>query len=104
MKKRFEELDWRQTALGDLSLRRRRDPISGADVHEVKLGDEFLMASLFTAGEVALAELGLARCAEKALDVAVGGLGLGYTAAAALAATRVRSVPGVQTCALPICS
>ena len=31
---------------------------SGEDVHEVKLGDDFLMSSLFTAGEIALTRLG----------------------------------------------
>lgn len=92
MSLRFEEIDWRPTAMGDISLRRRRDPVSGLDVHEVKLGDEFLMSSLFTAGEVALADLGLAKCADTALDVAVGGLGLGYTASAVLEDERMRSV------------
>lgn len=84
MSARFEEIDWRPTAMGDISLRRRRDPASGADVYEVKLGDEFLMSSLFTAGEIALAELGLAKLQDAELDVVVGGLGLGYTAEAAL--------------------
>jgi spermidine synthase len=85
MSLRFEEIDWRQTPIGDISLRRRRHPATGEDVYEVKLGDEFLMSSLFTAGEIALAELGLATLPDDArLDVAVGGLGLGYTARAAL--------------------
>ncbi|MBB5935873.1 spermidine synthase [Streptomyces zagrosensis] len=92
MSMRFEEIDWRPTAMGDISLRRRRDPGSGAEVYEVKLGDEFLMSSLFTAGEVALAQLGLAGVPDTALDVAVGGLGLGYTAQAALEDERVRSL------------
>lgn len=92
MSLRFEEIDWQPTAMGDISLRRRRDPVSGLDVHEVKLGDEFLMSSLFTAGEVALAELGLAESCDTALDVAVGGLGLGHTASAVLDDPRVRSL------------
>ena len=33
---------------------------AGEDVYEVKLGDEFLMSSLFTEGEIALTRLGLA--------------------------------------------
>ena len=56
----FEELAYRRTPLGDLSLRRRTELTLGVEVYEVKLGDEFLMSSLFTAGEIALAELGLA--------------------------------------------
>ncbi|MDO0936333.1 spermidine synthase [Streptomyces sp. DG2A-72] len=95
MSARFEEIDWRPTAMGDISLRRRRDPASGDDVYEVKLGDEFLMSSLFTAGEIALTRLGLAQLPHtepEELDIAVGGLGLGYTARAALEDPRVRSL------------
>lgn len=80
----FEELDFRRTRIGDLSLRRRREPATGADVIEVKLGDHFLMSSLFTEGEVALARLGLDGLPGDRLDVIVGGLGLGHTAAAVL--------------------
>ncbi|WP_369260158.1 spermidine synthase [Streptomyces sp. R35] len=92
MSARFEEIDWRATPMGEISLRRRRDPVSGEDVYEVKLGDEYLMSSLFTAGEVELARLGLAELPDGPLDVAVGGLGLGYTARAALDDPRVRSL------------
>ncbi|MFH9296288.1 spermidine synthase [Streptomyces sp. NPDC017520] len=98
MTTRFEELDWKPTPIGDISLRRRRDPLSGDDVYEVKLGDEFLMSSLFTEGEIALARLGLAPVAHHpGLDVAVGGLGLGYTAHAALEERNVRSLIVVDT-------
>jgi spermidine synthase len=92
---RFEEIDWRPTPIGEISLRRRRHPVSGDDVYEVKLGDEFLMSSLFTTGEIALTELALAQLPGTELpelDVAVGGLGLGYTAQAALDDARVRSL------------
>ncbi|WP_327434800.1 spermidine synthase [Streptomyces sp. NBC_01236] len=92
MSARFEEIDWRATPMGEISLRRRRDPVSGEDVYEVKLGDEYLMSSLFTAGEVELARLGLAEPPDGPLDVAVGGLGLGYTARTALDDPRVRSL------------
>lgn len=51
------ELDWKPTPISDTSLRRRRDPLSGDDVYEVKLGDEFLMSSLFTEGEIAPPDL-----------------------------------------------
>jgi hypothetical protein len=55
MSVRFEELDWRETPLGAISLRRRRDPQSGDDVYEVKLDDDFLMSSLFTVAEIDVA-------------------------------------------------
>jgi len=88
-----EELDFQPTAIGELSLRRRSEPrLGGKVVYEVKLGDEFLMSSLVTAGEVALADRALAATTGEALDVVVGGLGLGYTARAALAHGRVRSM------------
>ena len=56
----FQELDFRPTPMGVLSLRRRRQLSSGIDIYEIKLGDEFLMSSLFTAAEISLARLGLA--------------------------------------------
>ncbi|MCZ7415404.1 MULTISPECIES: spermidine synthase [unclassified Streptomyces] len=98
MSARFEEIDWRPTPKGDISLRRRRDPVTGQDVHEVKLGDEFLMSSLFTVGEEELARLGLApvRVPGAELDVVVGGLGLGYTARTVLRDDRVRSLLVVE--------
>ena len=81
----FEELDYQKTELGDLILRRRRMlSLEGAEVFEIKLGASFLMSSLFTKVEVALAELALAELQADELDVVVGGLGLGYTARAAL--------------------
>ena len=84
----LEELYYRRTELGDLVLRRRREPLLGGEaVLEVKLGDEYLMSSLFTVGETALAELGLASMTQAHVDVAVGGLGLGYTAAAPCSST-----------------
>jgi hypothetical protein len=52
---RFEELDRSPTPIGEVSLRRRRAPGSCVDIFEVKLGDEFLMSSLFTVAEVELA-------------------------------------------------
>jgi spermidine synthase len=80
----FEELDYRLTPIGALSLRRRRELSLGVDVFEIKLGNEYLMSSLFTASEIALARLGLAELSRAGLDVVVGGLGLGYTAQAVL--------------------
>ena len=92
MSKRFEELDWAKTPMGEISLRRRRDPALDVEVYEARLDDDFLMSSLFTVAEIALAELGLARLQGQDLDVVVGGLGLGYTAQAVLADPRVRSL------------
>lgn len=88
----FEELDYRPTPIGALSLRRRRELSLGVDVFEIKLGDEFLMSSLFTASEIALARLGLAELSGANLDVVVGGLGLGYTAQAVLEHKAVKSL------------
>ena len=51
----FEELDYRNTPFGELSLRRPTQISLGVEVFEVRLGDEFLMSSLFTDGEIALA-------------------------------------------------
>lgn len=96
MSLRFEELAWRATPMGEISLRRRRDPTVDEDVYEVKLGDEFLMSSLFTVAEVELARLGLAELAGEDIDVVVGGLGLGYTARTVLEDPRVRSLTVVE--------
>ena len=96
----FEELDYHQTHLGELILRRRRVPSLGdTEVFEVKLGDDFLMSSLFNTGEIALAELGLAELDTAQLDVVVGGLGLGYTAGAVLDHPTVRSVLVIEALA-----
>jgi spermidine synthase len=96
---RFEEIDWQETPMGPISLRRRLEPSLKVDVYEVKLGEEFLMSSLFTVAEVELARLGLSEVAGESIDVLVGGLGLGYTAVTALEDPRVRSLVVVE--ALP---
>lgn len=92
----FEELDWRPTPLGEVSLRRRVEPTLQVDVYEAKLGDEFLMSSLFTAAEIALADISLASVPGADLDVVVGGLGLGYTAQAVLKDPRVCSLQVIE--------
>lgn len=99
MSRRFEELDWQQTEMGEISLRRRLDRTLDVDVYEVKLGDEFLMSSLFPVAEIELARLGLAACAGAGLDVVVGGLGLGYTAVTALEDPRISSLVVVEALA-----
>src|SRR5258705_13755137 len=92
----FEELDFRPTAMGVLSLRRRRRPSSDVDIYEIKLGDEFLMSSQFTVAEIELARRGLAALAPLELDGGGGGLGLGYTAPAGLGDSALRSFIPVQ--------
>ena len=97
---KFQELDWGDTPWGAISLRRRWDRITERDVYEVKLGDDFLMSSQFTAGEQELARIGLAAVTGTSLTVLVGGLGLGYTAVAALQDDRVTELTVIE--ALPI--
>ena len=97
----FEELDFQSTPLGDISLRRRTEPrFDNILLYEVKLGDEFLMSSLFTESEIQLAKLGLAALKEnnhyQDLDIVVGGLGLGYTAVAALEDPSVNSLSVIE--------
>nr|WP_255771872.1 spermidine synthase [Microbulbifer guangxiensis] len=79
--------------MGEISLRRRRIPALGdRDIYEVKLGEEFLMSSMFVDAEEALSTLGLAAARGDGLSVVVGGLGLGYTAVAALQDPRVKEL------------
>lgn len=93
----IKELDYRNTPLGELSLRRRTSvQMPDTDIYEVKLGEYYLMSSLFHESEVQLANLGLDMLGGKSLDVLVGGLGLGYTALTALKDTRVNSLMVVE--------
>ena len=93
----FEELDARDTPLGVLSLRKRAElRLDNRIVYEVKLGDDFLMSSLFPEAEIQLSKLGLEALKHNGhttdLQVIVGGLGLGYTAATALEDQSVSSL------------
>lgn len=86
----FEQIDSQPSEIGEITLRRRRIPaLSNRDIFEVKLGEEFLMSSMFVDAEVALSDLGLRETKGDNLSVVVGGLGLGYTAVAALKHERV---------------
>ncbi len=85
MKSWFEELDYCKTSMGELVLQRRRiAALADTEVYEVKLNNEYLMSSLFYEAEVALADEALNCLSGIGWDVVVGGLGLGYTAAATL--------------------
>ncbi|MCW5960867.1 MAG: hypothetical protein KIS76_11955 [Pyrinomonadaceae bacterium] len=89
---KIEELAYHKTPLGELVLRRRDEPrLNDITIFEVKLGDEFLMSSLFTEAEEQLSRIALSPL-EGELDVVVGGLGLGYTAKAALEFENVHSL------------
>lgn len=92
----FKELAYAKTALGELSLRRRTELKLGVEVYEIKLNEEFLMSSLFTVAEEELARLGLAALSLPEADVVVGGLGLGYTARAALEHKNISSLIVVE--------
>ena len=93
----FEEIDYQQTPLGAISLRRRSEPrLDNKILYEVKLNEEFLMSSLFTEAEIQLSNYGLKEFTQDSLDVIVGGLGLGYTAQAALAFDNVASLKVIE--------
>lgn len=95
MTRRLEELDWQQTPIGAISLRRRLDSVLG-EVYEARLDDEFLMSTAFTASECELSRAALGMLEGEGWRVLVGGLGLGYTAVTALADLRVASVNVVE--------
>lgn len=96
MKIEFEELDYQPTPIGAVSLRRRTELSLRETVYEIKLDEEFLMSSLFTASEIALARLGLGALDKENISVVVGGLGLGYTAATVLDDARVSALHVVE--------
>ena len=93
----LEILAYEDTPLGPLCLR-RRELLSapGTVVTEVTLNHEFLMSSYNTVSERALARLALELHTGEELRVLIGGLGLGYTAQAALASPRVVDVEVVE--------
>lgn len=88
----FEELGYRNTSIGELSLRRRKNLHGGDDIYEIKLGHEYLMSSLFTESEQQLGKMAMEAVQGESLDVVVGGLGLGYTARAALEDMRIQEL------------
>ncbi len=93
----YEELASCPTPFGELVLRRRLVPGFGDEpIHEITVDGEMLMSGLLDASERALATLSIARARGSAIDVVVGGLGLGRTVEAALADERVARVDVVE--------
>lgn len=97
MASNLEILAYEDSPLGPLCLR-RRELLSrpGTVVTEVTLNHEFLMSSYYTVSETALAMLALDMHDASELKVLVGGLGLGYTAYAALRSPRVQALVVVE--------
>lgn len=97
MESNLRSLAYEQTPLGPLCLRRRELLSSpGTVVTEIPLDHQFLMSSFYTASEEALARIALEMHPGTELDVLVGGLGLGYTAHAALQSPRVGRVLALE--------
>ena len=93
----LEILFYGLSPLGLLCLR-RRELLSqpGTIVTEVTLNHEFLMSSLYTDSERALARTAMQMHEGEDLRVLVGGLGLGYTVHETLLADRVVRVEVVE--------
>ncbi|HEX9795097.1 MAG TPA: spermidine synthase [Planctomycetota bacterium] len=93
----LEILAHEDTPLGQICLR-RRELLSrpGTVVTEITLDGAFLMSSLHTESERALAGLALAMHPGSGLHALVGGLGLGYTAAEVLASDHVAELEVVE--------
>ena len=93
----YEELDRQDTPIGELVLRRRRIPgLGDGPLYEIKRDDELLMSSLVNESEQVLAHEAIRAIGDGIYDVLVGGLGLGYTAWAALGYERVRTVTVIE--------
>ncbi len=89
-------LDIANTDIGTIYLSKREVSGLAESVYEILLGDDVLMTSLAPVSEQRLSSSALAMHKGKGLHVLVGGLGLGYTAHAALADPRVASVRVVE--------
>ena len=86
-----------ETPIGRIFLARRRTSFGSGWVTQIQIKDHLLMCSINNESERKLAPLALALhqgAAER--EVLVGGLGLGYTAQAALQGPRVKSVRVVE--------
>ncbi len=90
-------LDIAQTDIGTMYLSHRQSSATNGPVYEILIGDEVLMSSLDPISERGLSTSALRlHTGNGPLRVLVGGLGLGYTAEAALDDERVSHVRGVE--------
>ncbi|MFC7494452.1 MULTISPECIES: spermidine synthase [unclassified Nocardioides] len=90
----YVEIARAETERGELVLRERRDD-TAPSVIELRANGVFVMDTLETSTEQALAEAALAQVADPKA-VAVGGLGLGFTMHAVLADSRVEKCAVVE--------
>jgi spermidine synthase len=90
----FEVIDHAESPIGVIILRRRNPPED--HVIEMTLEHQFLMSSVVTVSERALATRAIEIHGGTDLDVMIGGLGLGYTSKAALESDRVARVEVVE--------
>jgi spermidine synthase len=93
----IDVIAYEPSPIGMIGLRRRAIPSEpGAFAIEITVDHQFLMSSENTASERALAARAIELHGGSALRVLVGGLGLGYTARAALDSERVAAVQVVE--------
>lgn len=90
----YDEIARAASERGELVLRRRSSP-GAPDVIELRANGVFVMDTLETSSEIELAATALELVADPR-DVAIGGLGLGYTLQRVLADTRVEKVTVVE--------
>ena len=93
----LEILAYEPSPLGMICLRRRELLARpGTVVTEITLDHEFLMSSYSNASERALSLIAREMHPGRDLEVLIGGLGLGYTASAALGSDRVARVEVIE--------